>query len=90
MSKERRWANHAAIGFAIAIVAVAGVAGWMYVVEPVVVSGRARLTTTPAHAVIVAVGGNTIRHLGFSGKWEPVDLLRDFADALGYTLRKKR
>ena len=47
----------------------------------------------PQHAdyvQIVAVGGNTIRNLGWSMKWEPEDLLRDLADHLGYSLRKKK
>lgn len=46
----------------------------------------------PQHAdyvQIVAIGRNTIRRLGTSGKWEPEDLLRDLADQLGYSLRKK-
>jgi predicted flavoprotein YhiN len=38
---------------------------------------------------IVAIGGNCIRRLGSSGKWEPEDLLRDLADQLGYSLRKR-
>jgi hypothetical protein len=38
---------------------------------------------------IVAIGGNCIRRLGTSGKWEPEDLLRDLADQLGFTLRKR-
>lgn len=45
----------------------------------------------PQHAdyvQIVAVGGNAIRSLGYSGKWEPEDLLRDLAQQLGYSLRK--
>ena len=37
---------------------------------------------------IVAVGGNCIRCLGYSGRWEPEDLLRDLAQQLGYSLRK--
>ena len=45
----------------------------------------------PQHAdyvQIVAVGGNCIRSLGYSGRWEPEDLLRDLAQQLGYSLRK--
>jgi hypothetical protein len=45
----------------------------------------------PQHAdsvQIVAVGGNCIRSLGYSGRWEPEDLLRDLARQLGYSLRK--
>lgn len=45
----------------------------------------------PQHAdyvQIVAVGGNRIRKLGSSGKWEPEDLLRDLAQQLGYSIRK--
>lgn len=47
----------------------------------------------PQHAdyvQIVAIGGNCIRPLGSSGKWEPDDLLRDLAQQLGYTLRKRK
>ena len=46
----------------------------------------------PQHAdcvQIVAIGGNTIRELGYSLQWEPEALLRDLAAQLGYTLRKK-
>jgi len=67
MTKECRWANHAAIGFAIAIVAIAGVAGWMYVVEPVlrgwykrgtcgVLSGRPNLRRENVQATCVPYG----------------------------------
>jgi hypothetical protein len=38
---------------------------------------------------IIAIGGNCIRRLGSSAKWEPEDLLRDLAAELGYSLRKK-